>query len=524
LLVGGASGVVHRRRLADGSDAGDLGTPASGVDALALWGPRRELVIARHDRSLERWDADALSRTSAARTAHLLERLVPAGATVLGAWVSWGIDEVDPHDGELVRTLPASEGVEAILVDDETIYTAGWDDRITAHDRRGRGEARPFELEPDGLVDLVQPAADTLISAGRDGAIAIWDAPSGKVRHRLRGHDFGVEALAVGGGGRWLASVSLDGTLRTWDLHAPPIDRVLAGAGDKIQALAFDVAGDRVIAAIGPQWGKLDNDAVRAWSVADGRATTTTTDHAVTVDAIAVAPDGKTIVTASRDGVVHVRDVADLSLREQMRDDGAVTALAFVDEGAIFVSAGASGSVAWWNTDGTSLGRTDAGVGAIATATFTGERIVVGGDAGLAALGAARGTAPERVGDVNGVTALASLPDGAVAVGHGDGLLARVDLATATTTWSAPTFGRTIHDVAVSPDGRRIATANQDYRIRLHDAGTGEFLVTVGVHESVATSVEFSPDGRTIASGGYDRVVRLWHAPTVRPEKQESAR
>ncbi len=508
VYVGAASGLVHRRRLDDGSDAGPLGGPGPAVDGLALSG--RELVVTRHDRTIERWDVDAATRTSSSRTEHQLFSLTPDADTVLGAWTSWGVDEVDPRDGRTVRTFPATEGIEAILVGGDTVYIAGWHDRITAFDRRGRGEPRQFELQPDGLVDLVRPDASTLISAGRDGAIAIWDARTGTLRHRLRGHDFGVDALALGGEGRWLASVSLDGSLRTWDLGAPPVDRVLRGGGDKVQALAFDPTGERVIAAIGPQWGRLDDDAVRAWTLADGGPAVSVTDHPVTVDAIAVAKD--TIVTASRDGTVHVRDAGDLAVREVVRAQSAPV-LAFVDD-ATFVSGGEDGSIAWWGTDGRSLGRMDAGVGAIADVVAVDDGVVVGGATGVARLDRADGSAT-AVGTFAGVTAIATLDEGVIVVGHGDGTLTCVELASGATRWSAPTFGRAVTGVAISPDGQRIATSNQDYRIRLYEARTGDYLLTVGAHESVATSVAFSPDGRTLASGGYDRVVRLWHAPTA---------
>jgi len=516
VYIGGASGLVHRRRLDDGSDPGSLGTGGPSVASLTLWNAGRELVVSRRDRTLERWDPDALTRTSSVGVEHELLSLADAGATVIGAWNSWGVDEVDPRDGSKVRTFAANEGVEAILVDGDTLYTTGWDDRITAFDRHGRGEPRRFDTQPDGLVDLVQPDKGTLISAGRDGAIAIWDRPTGTLRQRLRGHDFGVDALATGGDGRWLASVSLDGTLRTWDLRAPPVDLVLAGAGDKVQALAFDATGDRVLAAIGPQWGRLDNAAVRAWSIAEGRATATVTDHAVTVDAIAVAQDGTTVVTGSRDGVVHVRDAGTLAVREVLRGhEGHVRVLAFVDDGATFVSGGEDGSIAWWRRDGRALARQSAGVGAIIDAVWTPQGLVVGGEAGLAQLGGTGEVAAEPLGAFASVTAVATSSEGTIVVGHADGTLARVELASAALQWSAPTFGRAITDVAVSPDGSRIATSSQDYRIRLYDARTGDYLLTVGVHESVATSVAFSPDGRTLASGGYDRVVRLWHAPTA---------
>jgi WD40 repeat protein len=289
--------------------------------------------------------------------------------------------------------------------------------------------------------------------------------------------------------------------------------RALAGAGDKIHALAFDPSGTRVVAAIGGQWGRLEHAAVRSWTVADGRPAAAASDHAVTVDAIAIAKDGATIGTASRDGIVRNRDATDFTTRHELTaHERGVPVLAFVDDGTTFVSGSEDGEVAWWGVDGRAIARAPAGVGPIADAAWTSAGLVVDGESGLARMSEGNAT---PLGELTGVTAIAALPDGTIVVGHGDGTLSRIELATATTQWSAATFGRSVTDVAVSPDGTRIAISSQDYRVRLHDAASGEYLLTVGAHESVATAVAFSPDGKSIASGGYDRVVRLWHAPTA---------
>ena len=64
--------------------------------------------------------------------------------------------------------------------------------------------------------------------------------------------------------------------------------------------------------------------------------------------------------------------------------------------------------------------------------------------------------------------------------------------------------------LAVSPDGKQVATASMDGTCRLWDAATGETLHTMKGHETWVTSVAFSPDGKMLASTSDDGTLRLW--------------
>ncbi|KAI0337181.1 WD40 repeat-like protein [Trametopsis cervina] len=75
--------------------------------------------------------------------------------------------------------------------------------------------------------------------------------------------------------------------------------------------------------------------------------------------------------------------------------------------------------------------------------------------------------------------------------------------------------GSPINDVAISPDGRIIATAHDDRTIGLWNAVTGERVgePLVG-HTDWVLSVAFTPDGKTVASGSADNTVCLWNIVT----------
>jgi RNA polymerase sigma factor (sigma-70 family) len=64
--------------------------------------------------------------------------------------------------------------------------------------------------------------------------------------------------------------------------------------------------------------------------------------------------------------------------------------------------------------------------------------------------------------------------------------------------------------IAISPDGRILATAGSDSLIRLWDARTGELIKTLKGHDGEVYAVAFSPDGKTLASVSQDQTARLW--------------
>ncbi len=71
--------------------------------------------------------------------------------------------------------------------------------------------------------------------------------------------------------------------------------------------------------------------------------------------------------------------------------------------------------------------------------------------------------------------------------------------------------------VALSPDGRLVATGGRDRRVKLWDAATGQLVRTLDGHQGIVHAVAFSPDGRLLASAGRDEVVRVWTVDSWQP-------
>jgi hypothetical protein len=70
--------------------------------------------------------------------------------------------------------------------------------------------------------------------------------------------------------------------------------------------------------------------------------------------------------------------------------------------------------------------------------------------------------------------------------------------------------GRPVHAVALSPDGKKILSADSDGLVRVWDRGSGKTLNEFK-HGTSAVAIAFSPDGKHILTGCADKVVRLYN-------------
>ena len=211
--------------------------------------------------------------------------------------------------------------------------------------------------------------------------------------------------------------------------------------------------------------------------------------HTEGVDALAVAPDGKRVVSAASDHTLKVWDLeTGATLLTLHGHEGPVTAVAITPDGLQAISGSWDGTVRSWDlTHGTlllTLRGHASGVNAVAVSP-DGRRVISGG-------GPYYGVGPNR-------------EPGTLL----DYTLRVWDLETGTELLMLSGHTDRINAIAITPDGRRAISAagrtllhSVDNTLKVWDLETGAVLNTLTGHIGPVVAVAITPDSRYIVSAG----------------------
>ncbi len=72
-------------------------------------------------------------------------------------------------------------------------------------------------------------------------------------------------------------------------------------------------------------------------------------------------------------------------------------------------------------------------------------------------------------------------------------------------------YYKAVFNLVFSPDGKLLASTNEDYDIVLHSVETGEQVQIMKGHMRESISLAFSPDCKKLISCCTDRTVKLWN-------------
>ncbi len=113
--------------------------------------------------------------------------------------------------------------------------------------------------------------------------------------------------------------------------------------------------------------------------------------------------------------------------------------------------------------------------------------------------------------DTQGVLAVAVSADGKlIATGGDSGKVGFWDVAKRKELTAIQASDEPISVLAFSPDGKQLVTADENGVVRLWDVASHEKRAELHGHKGHVSGFSFSPDGKMLATAGYDGTVRLW--------------
>lgn len=246
------------------------------------------------------------------------------------------------------------------------------------------------------------------------------------------------------------------------------------------------------------------------------------------VDELALSLDGTTILSLSREGALHMWDVASGECLGVLTGDKVV---AISPDGRTAISRGQADTLRVWEVaSGTSLGvlkENTNGATNVTLASGGGTAIAVFQDFNLVVWDTLRGVSRGiLIGHAREILALALTPCGRIAVSASGNDLSSNRFPVVgrdICVWDVPSCkcirvltGQTksILDIALTPDGEMAVSASSDRTLLVWDIGRGRLLRALMGHTDVVFAVAVTPDGATAISASGDETLRVWNVST----------
>ena len=447
--------------------------------------------------------ADAPRRTFDARAALIQARV----ALAAGAPVPVG------------APVPAGDALAlAISPDSGFVVTGGRDGTVRVIDSATRQQiGETLQGGSGGVQDIAfAPDGSAFAAVGDKGQLMLWPFADGfpEAQRQLGTTKDVLWRLAFHPQEPVIATAGEDGRLRIWPVdQAGGEGRVLAQRVGDFTSVAFKPDG-RMIAA-GNGAGVL-----RGWSFPEGNELfePITTLHTSDIWGLSFSADGALLATASSDGSSALVDLGtDEKIGHMFPPDELIGAAAFMPQGRDLVGGATDGSLLIWDTtQGQLAGRSPHGhsrpILDIALAPDRRNAVTLGADQQLRfwRIGPGAGLSTRHAVAAGEKAKGLALAEGAVAFGDTQGAVTVAPLGGGDAA-AMHRHDQQVWAVALSPNGRRLASADRSGRMVISAIGGGRAQTSLPAMGEAVWSLEFSADDTRLLAAA-DSAARLYDA------------
>jgi len=280
-------------------------------------------------------------------------------------------------------------------------------------------------------------------------------------------------AVSISPDGQTVMAGSVDGTIGIWDRKTGEPVRIFRAATGPLLSLSVSRSGN-FYAATGT------DGPVRIFELPRRNPLAELTGLSGDPTCVAISPDGRVAVSGDSAKIVRVFDlVKKTAARDLPGHAAAISGVAFIPAARTVLAAAVDGSLrGWLFTNGESRG-------VIQTAPI--NSVVVNAEGKLVAL----------AGN-DGVIRILAWPP-----------VPRQQLVQ---------HGANVSTVAITPDGKTIASASENQQLQLFDGATGKAGKTLAGQQGTTTSVDLHPRGTLVATGNSIGAWQVWETTEGRPQ------
>jgi WD40 repeat protein len=438
----------------------------------------------------------------------------PGGTRLITGSYDGTVKIWDTASGRLVKSLIHDIGGEVCgvafsPVDGTLLVTAGQDQKVKIWNINADQPLLILSEHTNTVWRVAfSPDGERLATGSFDGTAKVWDATSGRLLSTLSGHRDRLRGIAFSSDGQHLATASEDGIVKIWNVG-------ISQHEDEIRRVVFSPDGMRVATA------SLDKTA-SIWDVASGQRLRHLKGHQGPIQDVAFNPDGQRLATASDDGSVRLWDAETGRLLYKLSsDETPVLAVAFSPDKTFLAAAGMN-EVTLWNVDtGQKLNTLAEHEGRIFSLAFhpDGQLLATAGEDQTVKLWNI--STSELLHTLwherSEIYRVAFSADGEKLATAGEDKTVKVwDVATGQKLFEISAQAERVLDVAFSKDGAYLVTASSDGTAKVWDisqVNNGQTLDTERLnldHTRAVNSLAISPDGRRLATGGADQILRFY--------------